>query len=352
MTDSPDLSLEEELRAAMDGLKESPAIEGEVVEAGPLERDEGGRFKAKEATEEVAEETPVESAPEVVEDPAAGAAAAEAAPDPYAVPPTSADKAVREKWAELPPEVREGIHRREIDVHKGFTKWDEERNFGKRVREVVQPFEGFIKSLGAEPIQAVDYLIKTDYALRTAEPNARAQMFLKAAKDYGVDLSLLTQDAANLQANHDPVVETLQQRIFRLENQLQNDTNARRESEQEQISQSIADFASKPEHVHFPRVQAMMATLMEAGHADSLEKAYDMAVLADPETRALHLAAQREAEDRKRTEAAKAKAEAARKASVSVTGAPGSAVPTLTSESSGSLEDDIRNAIRAAEGRV
>ena len=77
-----------------------------------------------------------------------------------------------------------------------------------------------------------------------------------------------------------------------------------------------------------------------------------MAVYADPETRALQLTAHAAEEQRKRQLEAAEKAKAARQASVSVTGAPGSAVPPQKPESAGSLEDDIRAAIQSVNGRI
>ena len=342
MTDTPDLSIEDEVRAAMALHAEPEEVDTDDAAAPEADRDESGRFKAKDAVEEA-----TAAEPEAAESPEEVAAE----PDPYAAPPQHAKKAIREHWADLPSDVRADLIAREKEVHEGFTRFDEERQFGKRIKEVVAPYEPFIKSLGAEPVQAFDYLIKTDYALRTAEPAQRAQMFLRAAKDYGLDLETLTREAAILQENFNPVVETLQERIFRLESQLQSTNVQPTASVDADVVRMIEDFASKPENVHFAKVQPVMTALLESGQAQTLEEAYDRATYADPEIRALRLSAERETEERKRAEAKAAQAAAARKASVSVTGAPGSAVPTPPMESSGSLEDDIRNAIRAASGR-
>lgn len=358
---SDERTLEDDLKEAWDAHVQDapetdaiePAAEPAVEPVEPVEpaaspeRDEHGRFKAKEAAEP-AEASAQPEATEPVEP-------SEPQPDPYGLAPQHVGASLKAKWKDLDPDIRKDIVEREKDVHKGFTKFDEERVLGKQVREVVKPYENFIRQLGAEPVQAFDYLLKTDYALRTADPASRKAMFLKAAKDYGVDLSdaATTNDNPQPQQFVDPRLETLEQKINRLEAERNNDIAARRDEEQRSINAQIESFASDPAHPYYERVKPIMAALLQNGQAGSLEEAYDRAVFADPETRALHLAATREAEDRKRAAEASEKARKARQASPSVTGAPGSSVPTSpASGPSSSLEDDIRNAWSAVTGRA
>lgn len=335
-------TLEEDLAAAMVSAKANEATaEAAPAEAAPApaqteetagrERDDTGRFKPKPGDGEA------EATPEAI------------IPDRYGVPPNYAKQAVKENWANLPPEVRKELHDREREVHQQFTRTDDERNFGRKVKEVVAPYEGFIRQMGADPVQAVDYLIKTDYALRTAAPEQRRQMFLKAAADYGIQFG--EQDMQG-QPQLDPRLETMQQRINRLESERQGDIQARQLADQQSIEQQIADFSSKPENVYFDRVSPTMAALLSSGQAASLEQAYDMAVHADPKTRALQLAAHQAVQHSQRSEQLDAQAQQAKRAAVSVTGAPGLSVPASSPNATGSLEDDIRNAIQAASSRI
>lgn len=349
-------SLEDTIRNAMTAANEEPIAADETKEpnAEPVvdesapsrERDEHGRFKPK-AADAAAEEG---ATPEANVEPAK--APDVVTPDPYALAPQYAGPAIKAKWNTLDPEVREEIVKRDREVHQTFTRFDEERNFGKQVKGIVAPYEGLIRSMGAEPAQAIDYLLKTDYVLRTAAPEQKRAMFLKAAADYGVNLGE-PGEATEQHNPQNPMLETALQRIERLERELNNASNAARETEQAEIAQSIEAFAADPAHVYFDRVRPMMGTLMANGHAESLQEAYDQAVLAHPETRALHLAAMRETEDRKRTAEAAERAKAARRASPSVTGAPGSAVlPLANGSASNSVEDDVRLAIQSVAGRA
>lgn len=337
--DNAETTIEEDLAAALaaHGAEEAaPVEETQTNDDGGAERGPDGKFKAKEEAPEpeVPTEPTTEEAPVI--------------PDRYGVPPNYAKKAIREKWGELPTEVRQELHEREREFHQQLTKYDEDRNFGKKVKEVVAPFEGFIRSLGAEPLQAVDYLVKTDYALRTAPPEQRKALFIKAAADYGIQLDGVQMEVAP----SDPRLETLQQRLDRLEREQNAAIQAKQFEEQRSLEQQIEDFRSKPENVYFDRVSPMMASLLSSGAAQTLEQAYDMAVHADPETRVLQLAAKTATEESQRSQQQKAAAQRAKAASVSVTGAPGTVVPASSPSSAGSLEDDIRQAIHAASSRI
>lgn len=353
-------SLEDTVRAAYAAANEESeaADETQVADAAPVvdespsrERDEHGRFKPK-AGDASAGEGEAGKTGSNAADPDHQNQDGIVTPDPYGLAPQYAGPAIKAKWNTLDPEIREEISKRDREVHQQFTRYDEERNFGKTIKTMVQPYEGLIRSMGAEPTQAIDYLLKTDYMLRTAAPDQKRAMFLKAAQDYGIDLGQ-PGEASQQQFQNNPMLETALQRIDRLEREQNDARSAARETEQAEIEGSIEAFAGTPGHEYFDRVRPLMATLMANGHAESLQEAYDQAVKAHPETSALHLAAMRETEDRKRTAAAAEQAARARRASPSVTGAPGSAVlPLANGSASNSVEDDVRLAIQSVAGRA
>jgi hypothetical protein len=81
-------------------------------------------------------------------------------------------------------------------------------------------------------------------------------------------------------------------------------------------------------HPHMAEVEGMMTALANAALASkqpvpSLKELYETAIYAHPDVRQKVLTAQRQQEETKRTEEARAKAASARKAGSSVTGAPG-----------------------------
>ena len=103
------------------------------------------------------------------------------------------------------------------------------------------------------------------------------------------------------------------------------------------------------------------ATLLEHGCVrtpagitlgEDLDDAYDRAIYATPEIRSGLEAARTAAASGQRLTELNAKTERAKSAAVSVTGGPGSSRPLNGSGSVGSIEDDLRAAMREHSGRV
>lgn len=125
---------------------------------------------------------------------------------------------------------------------------------------------------------------------------------------------------------------------------------------QSQVDQfkSAQDDKGNLLHPHFADVEDLM-TLMAQGYVASkqavpeLQALYEMAVHASPTVREKVLTAQRQQEEAKRTEEAKAKAAAARRAGSSVTGAPGSG---QAPQGKTNAEQSIRDSLVAAFDEV
>lgn len=136
------------------------------------------------------------------------------------------------------------------------------------------------------------------------------------------------------------------------------DDKARADAEIAKVSQSIEDFKSAKDgqgnalHPHFDELEQDMAVLAQVvraqGKAPALQDLYEKAVYANPSTRAKVLSAERQSEEKRVKDEARAKAEKARKASSSVTGssASGSSQPlTNGRDSSMSLRDQIAQSV-------
>jgi hypothetical protein len=139
-------------------------------------------------------------------------------------------------------------------------------------------------------------------------------------------------------------------------NERQAAARAREIAEGDAIQNTVNQFKSAVDanggllHPHFDEVEDMMTSLAHAALASkqpvpTLDQLYETAVYANPSTREKVLTAQRQQEEAKRIEEAKAKAASARKAGSSVTGAPGSGqAPNGKSNS----ELSLREALEAA----
>lgn len=311
-----EMSLRDTIEAAAEAAKpqeivtEDKTAEASVEEPKPEGRDEKGRFKAKE---EAAEQLAVQQ---------------------YKVP-NSWSAPVKEKFSILPPEVQAEIARREEEVEKGFTRLDEERNFGKALKEVITPYMPIITAEGGTPAAAVRDLLNTAYQLRTGTPQQKAALVQQIAQQYGVDLGTLRPGE---QTYVDPHVMTLQQKIDALERERATEKQLQVQQEQSKVLNEIQAFAADPKNVHFEQVRAHMASLLNSGAAKDLQEAYEQAIWANPEVRSKLMSQQQVETEVKR----KQELEAKKKAASSVTGSPGVIVPN-----SGNPNRNLREEITA-----
>jgi hypothetical protein len=243
---APEPSASDDLRAAISAAWDEVAAEPEAAEpeaAAPegeaAERDDKGRFVGKDG--------PTEEAP------AEAQAEAPAAP---AIPP------------ELAP-----------------------------VKDVLDRHAPLYAARGITADQAVNALFEAQKMLET-RPVESIQVL---ARQYGVDLAQFAPQQAQ-QVPGDPNYAALVQKVQQLEGALNAREQATEQAAAAQINQTINQFAADPKHSHFPTVRTAMGALMQAGIANDLPTAYEMACRAHPQ---VHQAIQKAEQE------ARAKAEAA-----------------------------------------
>lgn len=328
------LSIRENLAAA---LEQSKSKQEDVAEKTEKSRDETGKFakepklakstKGKEVVTDIAKIVPrgtQEIKNDIKLDPA----------------PQGISAAVKAKWAELPPEVRQEFSKREADYHKELTKHDEERVFGRSVRDLANPYIPLIKAEGGDLVKAFGSYLNTAYILRTKSPQEKGQLILQLAREYGADL----QGASQPQGNADPRYTQLQQEVGQLKSVIQQDQEAKKQQEEKVLKSQIEEFSADPSNIHFETVKAHMAALLRGGMATGLQDAYDQAVYANPQTRSTLLQQQSAVSDEKRLAEKKAKAEQAKRAGSSLRGAPGMAA----TKNGRIVQPDLRSELRAA----
>lgn len=334
---TPEKSLEDTIREAIHTPKADEVAAPAEVTPEPVQtdaaRDEQGRF-AKGGKEARVKPEGEQAAP------------AEAAPVQVAAikPPDGWTAAAKAEFDKLPPLVQAEVTRREADMHKKFTTQDDERNFGKKVRETLNPYMATIIQEGGTPERAIDELFRTAMILRSPNPQVRQQALRTIAHQFNVDLGSL-QQAATQQAPgvHPEQVSQLVQAEIDKWRQTQETT---------QLTSEIDKFAADPANIHFETVKPVMAALLSSGQAKDLPDAYNQAIWANPDIRSSLTASQTSAAEGQRLAVAKAATEAARRAGGSVTGGPGSAKALNGTGKSIPIEETIRAALRESQGRV
>jgi hypothetical protein len=300
---------------------ESPEEKAERI------RDASGKFAKADTPETTTEEIN----PEVTEP-------SEISPEAWA-PPNTWKKGAAEKLRNADPEIQAEVARRESDFHRGIEQYKEAATFGHAIDRAISPYMGTLQQLGVTPDVAISELMKTDQVLRYGSQQDKIAMFHKLAQSYGIDVN----QAASYEAPYvDPQVSALQQQVSQMQNYFSQQNQMATQQQEQALYSEIAQFAAKPEHKHFDSVRGHMHALLQAGQADTLEGAYEQAVFANPQTRALVLAEQQAAQ----RAAAAEKAQAAKKAaSVNVR----SRSPAPQTAPVGTMDDTIRGFLRAIQ---
>jgi hypothetical protein len=327
---SSDRSVRDDLIASM---KEIEDREEETVKP-ERARDETGKFAQEQVAPEP--ENPVEAVPTAAPAPPQALA--------FAAAPSSWSNAAKAKWAALDPELRSEIAKREADVHKGFTKMDEERAFAKSMQKAFAPYEAVIRASGVTPEQVSQATLNYWYRLRTGDDNTRLQTLAQIARESGIDIAKLTNSQPQ---QVDPTIAALQQELAQLRNYQQQQIHAQQMAEQQQVQSAIEAFGQDPKHRYFNDVQIEMGALMQAGRAKDMEEAYEMAIWARPDLRAQLLADQQQ---QLKTAAAE-KAKQARAKAISIRGGPGGSL-TPASNPNSTVRQDLEAAFEEARGRI
>jgi hypothetical protein len=254
-------------------------------------RDESGRFaKKEESVEEAIEVTQAEeNLPEV----------------PLKRPPSSWKKETQAEWDKLPSHVQDDVLRRESDFHRGIEQYKVHAQRAQAYDQAIAPYQQTLQALGVPADQAIGALFKADHLLRSSAPHEKAAYFAKLAQDYGVQLG-------DIQAPPpvDPAYQALLNEVRTLKQTESQREQHRQQQEQQQLNSQIAAFSEGKEH--FDTVREDMAALLQAGRAQDLEAAYDMAIWARPDLRSGLLQQQtRAAEEKARAVAQRQRAQTA-----------------------------------------
>lgn len=225
-----------------------------------------------------ADPAPVEKATEKVE---------EAPAEPEGVKldkeraPTSWNAKVREKWGELPEEVRAEVIRREESHANGIRKLQDEM---APVRQFTEQLGGVIQeaaSLGQAPIQYIHNLAQAERSLRVGAPEQKFETLLNLADQYGIPLRQAINGAAGKellpsQPQQAQLPQEFQRQFEEMRQQLAN-------NQAQTVQQQVASFSQGKEF--FEDVREQMAALFDSGQANDLQEAYDKAVWLHPEVR-------------------------------------------------------------------
>jgi len=310
-------------------VAETPEVTAPVGETteqrAQRERDEAGRFKAKE-----------DGAP-VVKTPAAAPVAAAPAIEPRK-PPSSWKKDYWEAYQALDPKLADYIVQREEQFATGVSTYKQEAERAKELFDAIAPFQADLQQHGVQPTQWLRQLGSAHQMLVKGTPEQKLQAFHKLAQDYRVPVDALLDPNVRQQfLTSQPAPPP--QDVGRL---------VEEKFMQVQATTEIERFAADPLHEHFEAVKETMSQLLGTGLAQDLKSAYDKAVRMDPELFEREQLRASEAAEKQRRDQAAAKVNTARANAVS----PRSATPTgaMTSSGKKDLRSTLEDAVEATLG--
>ena len=246
--------------------------------------------------------------------------------------------AIREKWAGLPREVQEEVLRREGDSLRLIGSVGQKIRQADEFNQHLAPFMERLNAHGASPTEFMGDVFGTIKTLAGGSVQERAEVVANIIQSYGVDLKTLDGVLTHRLSSPptDPRVLEAQRRVAIAEGQLRQQDVYRQQYTEKTVANTLQQFASDEKNEFFSDVRELMADLVESGRANSLDEAYSSAIWANPDTRKILL--QREAESR--AIAKNTRATHARRASLSVGGAPRNAGATTAGQNM-SLRDTI-----------
>ncbi len=252
---SEELEAQTTLRDQLASAIEQHEIPEEQAPIDTRPRDESGKFVPKEADKPQQTTAPDQTT----------------APAPVVKPrPSSWKKDYEEHWTKLDPTLQDYIAQREADYAKGVSTYKQNWDQAAPIYEAMQPFMPVLQQHNIDPKTWITSLGNAHQILALGSPQEKAQMFAKLATDYGVNLQALTGQQV------DPQFSMLAQEL----NQIKNDWNQFKTSQQQQEQQLIQTEIQRfsTDKPHFEAVRETMAGLLQSGVADTLQAAYDKAI--------------------------------------------------------------------------
>lgn len=260
--------------------------------------------------------------------------------------PQSWSPAAREKWSQIPDDLRKEIIRREEAAAVGVRQLNERFAPAVKFVESLGPILQEARDSGVDPTGYISSVMQTERALRTADTKGKFNVLLSLADQYGVPLREIINASVGQEVLQKGVQPGQPQMTLppELVRELEESRRWRQEQEGSRVQSEIASFSNGKEF--FEDVRGQMADLLQSGVAANLDDAYDKACWADPNIRKVLI--ERERQGQQRTDISQ-RQQAAGLVNIPSQGA----INVKTGNEEESLEDSIRAAFRTSStGRI
>lgn len=326
-------------------------------------RDEQGRFAAKaERPEGAAPDASAAKGPETPVEPATEA------PDaaPVVRPPPGWSAQSKADFAALPAHVQQDIVKRESEVNAGFAKFQDFKGLDDFVAQA--------KAAGSTPAQVIDAyrtaegMLRQDFAggIRQLAQNFGHHPVAAAAGLLGMDPQALvarlnagqtpgTPQPQDQQAGQPPLHPQVAAELARIQQTVSGLTSERAAHQRAAAAQVVEGFFADPKYPYADNVANKLLDIVNSDPSargdmrGALERAYDAAVWANPETRDLLIKEQLRTKSTSEMERSAAVVAGARAAGRSITGSP---LAGASTQPPPAMTGDIRSDLSAAWDRA
>jgi len=323
--DSIDAVLKSAFEAAENGTLEtvepSPDAIADEMSAAERARDEKGRFAAqqKDATTPQAPELPTEQTPAPEAD----------KPVPMLASWTAQQRA---DFAKLPKEAQQIVYERGRDMEAHFSRTtqhlSQQINAYNDLNQVLAPYEKAWNLNGVSRVPVIKQLLEAQEFINS-DPHGAIRWI---AETTGVNLAEVAQGAPQV----DPQYLSMQQQLAQMQQYIQQQEQQTQSYVLNNATAEINSFASEtnadgsPLRPHLQQIYQEMQPIVadlrsqnpQASHRAILNEAYERACWANPTIRAQRIQSEAQAAESKRIEGDKARALNAKRAGVSLSGAP------------------------------
>lgn len=239
------------------------------------------------------------------------------------------------EFNELDEKGRRLYLKRDKQREAAFTKksqsLSEERRIAEKYRQVTDPYKEQFKKLNIDEFDAFQRGATAHLRLVNSTPQERGRIFQQLAQEYGVNLSPQQAQQYAQQAEVDPNIHPLLQKISHLEQRQQFIEQERVRQEYSSLESHIISFQNavndkgEPKYPHYETLRLDMSEILQKGMAKSLEEAYNKAFRLNDDLHQEHI--NRQYNDRIRNEDTAKKTVASKRAGFNVKGSGSGSTP-------------------------
>ncbi len=302
-------------------LRDQMIEKGVIKPAGERPRAPDGKFTANAVA------TPLPAKAPAL---APGIAGGPAPAKPQAIPLPKALKAeLAEHWGKTPAEVQAAVDKYVKDASKGIENYKGRAEVGDKMLAEFKPYEAILRAEGGTPETALRQFLNTAYMLRQGTQAQKADLVARTMQAYGIAPEHV---AAALQGAPQAGIAPENPMLAQLAAQVQSLSQALN-GQQERSYTAIADNFGR-DKPHWDLLKPHVAAVLARGGVEGADAMSEVEILNAAYTQVLQqypVMMQQDAEAQKAAalkaerDKANAAAQAARAASVQVTGAPGAA---------------------------